>query len=137
MLKRALVISKGTANLEKAFWELVVQSNKKPDQNIQLREIAKTIAKEAGLPVDLHNRVWVDLPPVPKVDDLGATIVNLSKPPRKVFARLDTLFPVDDWKEMYLDKKWKGYVFSPVKYLDEVEKAAKKVLPALILGLRF
>jgi HD superfamily phosphohydrolase len=137
MLKTALVISRGTAKLEPAFWQLVVQSNKKPEESRKLRDIADAIAKEAAVPPDLQNRVWIDLPPLPKVDDLGATIVNLERPPAKSFARLDTLFPVDDWKVMYLNKKWKGYVFSPIKYISEVEKAAKKILPAQIAGLSF
>jgi HD superfamily phosphohydrolase len=137
MLKTALVISNDSAKLEAAFWELVVRSNKDHDQNRKLRTVAKAIAEKAGLPPDLHNRVWIDLPTLPKVEDLGAAIVNLAKPPGKDFARLDTLFPVDDWKKMYLEKKWKGYVFSPVKYIREVEGAAKKVLPAEISGLSF
>ena len=38
------------------------------------------------------------------------------------------LFPVNEWISIYQTHKWKGHVFCPPEYQNEISKAAKEIL---------
>jgi len=128
MLGRCLVISHGTAKIPKDFWEVVIRANKDQETAADLRRIAADIAKAAKLPIDRRHQVWIDLPPLPKVDDLGTTIVNLGTVKSPSYDHLENVFPVQEWKTSYTLKKWRGHVFAPIEHLSNVNKAAIRVL---------
>jgi len=139
MLARALVISEGTAKsqLPESLWDLAIKSNKDDSASKDLRQLSRLIAEEANLPPEHAGLVWIDLPAAPKVDDLGATIVNLGNVKDPFYDTLDHVFPVKEWGKTYLQKKWRGHVFAPLAYRSAVNRVAKRLFEDRFPGLAF
>ena len=141
LLKRALVISGRTVapsdaeTLPPVLITLVDEANSTAAGASRLRSLAYKIAVEAKVPEEQRKLVWIDLPPFPKVQDLGLTIVNLGTPREPKFEYLEQVFPVPDWAKMFQHRNWRGHVFAPAKSLVAVGKAAFDVLGSE-LGLK-
>jgi hypothetical protein len=94
------------------------------------------MAVEADLPEEDRNLVWLDLPPFPKVQDLGLTIVNLGTAESPEFDYLSNVFPVDQWATMFRDRHWRGHVFAPAQYLARVTRVAKSILESEVPDIK-
>jgi len=143
--KRVLVLSfetltsKSGANPKSfpdAFLNLMEESNQTPEGSARLREIAMEIAKESKVRKEDRKSIWIDLPPLPKTTGLGNTLVNQGTKDTPNFVLLEEIFPISQWRKMYMQRSWRGHVFAPPKYVDQVRKNAAAVLEKKIDGLK-
>jgi HD superfamily phosphohydrolase len=133
LFKRALVISRATVEKESMDFfdydtiKTLSLGLKECDNN--LRKLAKEICDTAGNPCD-ELYVWVDLPKLPPIGSADDTYINEGTITKPHFAKLKSLFPVDDWAEDHAEHKWKGYVFFPneEETREKIAEAAKAVL---------
>lgn len=139
VLKRALVISKGTIKAAttaskgkkeadiKMKYEKLLDLSKDPQQVRRLRDL---ITDEIGGKVTVYD-LWIDLPEPPSFREAKQALIRTSEDERE---RLDKIFPVSKWLETYAENKWKGHVFCPP--FDDIreiaDKAARKVLKSVL-----
>ena len=89
------------------------------------RKIAEEIVSAANLegrinPLD----VWVDLPSDPTFGEADRTLVRTAAGGLR---KLSEIFPIHYWSELYQKYKWRGHVFCPVDYQQQVYEAALDV----------
>lgn len=123
-------------SLPDEFMTLMDEANQTPEGARRLREIAAKIGDEAKMPPEDRRLIWVDLPLLPKVSGLGQTIVNQGTKEKPSFTLLEEIFPISQWRTMYMQKNWRGHVFAPHKYVDRVRKCVRSVLEREIKGLK-
>ena len=85
-----------------------------------------------GVPVDIYS-IWLDLPSFPKFNEGFRHIIRLNK---SMFPTLSELFPTSQWALSYAQFKWKGHLFGPLKYQEQITKTAKEVIENEI-GIKF
>lgn len=130
VLKRAVLISKHTIDFkkdksaepyEKDYFDLL---NKADNNHAKMKEVRETIAQEIkgnATPYD----IWIDLPPEPSFAEVSRTVIRTVDNKRTV---LEKIFRMDLWIKGYRENKWKGHIFCPPQYRNQVKVIAPKVL---------
>jgi len=88
------------------------------------RELAKEICKRANSPCP-EEFVWLDMPIPPRFKEGEETTI---REPDGNLLPLKSFFNVDQWAEHFDQHKWRGHVFSPAEHVQEISKAAQKVI---------
>jgi uncharacterized protein len=128
LLVRALTISHDTVGEDcrgGGFLQLKKLNQRGPDTYKAKRDIAHDIINAAGLQDKLGiGDVWVDLPSDPSFGEADRTFVlTASNQLRKV----SDLFPINYWSELYQKYKWRGHVFCPFEYQQQIYEASLEV----------
>lgn len=89
------------------------------------RQLAEDIIAAAHLkgtidPLD----IWVDLPSDPSFGEADRTFVRTAS---NNLRKVSDLFPIHYWSELYQKYKWRGHVFCPIEYQQQIHEAALQV----------
>ncbi len=131
--KRALIISgPHVEKTSKSFFgysRLKTLTLRLQKEDPALRQLAKEIWEVAKKPCELHD-LWIDFPKPPPIGMADDTYVNLGTFKSPDFAKLSTIFKVDDWAEAFMQNSYRGHVFCPddPKLREKISKAAVKVI---------
>lgn len=99
------------------------------------REMASEILSVANLEGKLSVRdVWVDLPSDPSFGEADRTFVSTASGGLR---KVSDLFPIHYWTEFYQKYKWRGHVFCPLEYQQEIYEASLKFFDESHLKLKF
>jgi len=141
LLKRALVISQSTIekpkrlstekagnNIKMKYQDLIELS----EDPVRIRQLRDLIVEEIGRKLTPYD-VWIDLPSPPSFREPSNTVIKITEDDRRT---LDKIFPISNWLTTYAENKWKGHVFCPPEYRDEVNKASIKIFKDE-LGIEF
>lgn len=137
LLVRALTISGDTVseNCGEGFMQLRKLNQRGANTYNAKRELAKEIIKAAGLEHKLDFRdVWVDLPSDPSFGEADRTFVRTAS---KSLRKVSDLFPIHYWSELYQKYKWRGHVFCPLEFQQEIHEAALEVFKCEPFELKF
>jgi len=89
------------------------------------RELASAILRAAHLEDTIGVRdVWVYLPSDPSFGEADRTFVRTAN---KSLRKVSDLFPIHYWGEQFKNYKWRGHVFCPQKYQQQIHEAALQV----------
>lgn len=124
---RALTISSDTVHESPnpGFTQLRKLNQRGAETYNAKRDIARSIIEQAGLQKKvLLSDVWVDLPTDPKFGEADRTFVRTHA---GALRKVSDLFPIQYWSEMYQKYKWRGHVFCPQEYQQEIHEAALEV----------
>jgi HD superfamily phosphohydrolase len=136
LLVRALTISHDTISPKCAGEYLQLRKlNQNSDGTYEAkRKIALLIIEASGLKDKMDPwDVWVDIPKDPKFGEADRTIVRT---PANKTRKVSDFFPIHYWSELYQKYKWRGHVFCPAQYKQEIHDAAIEVFRENY-GLRF
>jgi len=139
LLKRALVISQGTIKKDLRLSEENADKDIKMKYHdllkldpIRIRQLRDLIVEEIGRKITPYD-IWIDLPDAPSFKEPSQTVIKITEKDRDT---LDNIFPIDNWLITYAENKWKGHVFCPPQYRNEVYNACKKIFKDE-LGIEF
>lgn len=134
LLKRAVLISKRTIEGETGtsagqsaepydqnYYDFLTQGQKNPEL---VRELREKIAQEIRGDITPYD-IWIDLPTAPSFSEVNNTVIRTMDDDRAV---LDEIFKVNLWIKGYVENKWKGHVFCPPQYRNQVKEIAPKIL---------
>lgn len=127
-LVRALTISNDTIPYEcrEDYLQLRKLNQSNNETYVAKRNIAKEIIKAANLEGKLDSLdVWIDLPSDPSFGEADRTFVRTAS--HGELRKVSDLFPINYWSEMYRNYKWRGHVFCPVEYQQQIHEAALEV----------
>ena len=129
LLKRAVILSRNTLEIDDGFHQLLALRHKNNLKlHMRLREIAIRIWKEAtkkGIVCDAEQ-IWIDLPSVPEVSrDIDMAYVRF---PDNSLRPLTDVFPFSQWLEQYDLHKWQGHVFVPMGLENDMAPIIQDVL---------
>ncbi|MCL5405811.1 MAG: HD domain-containing protein [Deltaproteobacteria bacterium] len=132
---RALTISNDTIGKPgEGFLQLRKLNEKQADTYAAKRSLAGEILKAAKLDGKLDpGDVWVDLPYDPSFGEADRTYVHTASGSLR---KVSELFPIHYWVELFQKHKWRGHVFCPQEYQQEIHEAAVDVLNN-IYGIKF
>lgn len=134
-LVRALTISHDTISdkCEAEYLQLRKLNQASEGAYKAKRALAQEIINAAKLngKVSLSD-VWVDIPKDPTFGEADRTIVRTSA---NSLRKVSEIFPIHYWSEFYQKYKWRGHVFCPSEYQQEIHEAALKVFAEK--GLQF
>jgi len=89
------------------------------------RDLAKEILNAAGLEDKIGiEHIWVDLPSDPSFGEADRTFVRTAAGSLR---KISTLFPIHYWSELFQKYKWRGHVFCPQEYQQQIHEAALDV----------
>jgi uncharacterized protein len=124
LLVRALTISNDTIDekCNEEFLQIRKLNQRDPNTYKAKRNIAKEILDTSGLngKVDLRD-VWVDMPADPSFGEADRTFVRTASGSLR---KVSDLFPIHYWSELYKTYKWRGHVFCPQEYQQQIHEAA-------------
>jgi uncharacterized protein len=134
---RALTISNDTIDKkdqEGTFLQLR-QLNQLTVPNFKAkRDLASDILKASKLEGKISTAdVWIDLPKDPTFGEADRTFVRTAG---NSLRKVSELFPIHYWTELFQKHKWRGHVFCPREYQQEVHEAALEVFKEQF-GLKF
>lgn len=132
---RALTISNDTIGKCNAEFLQLRKLNEKGANTYQAkRTLAGEILEAANLgnKIDIGD-VWVDLPYDPSFGEADRTYVHTASGDLR---KVSELFPIHYWVELFQKHKWRGHVFCPQKYQQQIHEAALGVFHD-IYGLNF
>ena len=136
LLVRALTISNDTIGeqCQDEYLQLRKLNQRSADTYRTKRDLAKAIVDASGLgdKIDIKD-VWVDLPKDPSFGEADRTFVRTASGSLR---KVSDLFPIHYWSELYQKYKWRGHVFCPQEYQQEIHEAAVEVLKEEY-GLKF
>jgi HD superfamily phosphohydrolase len=135
LLKRALVISKGTIKgpndvsgektneIPNTGYQELLELGKNPERIRILREL---IAEESRMEITPYD-IWLDLPDPPSFREPSQTPIQITS---ETVETLDNIIPINKWLTGYAETKWKGHIFCPPqkKIRKKVNEAAQKIL---------
>lgn len=124
---RALTISKDTVGKKcnEGFLQLR-KLNQREDTYETKRALARKILKAANLDpgkIDASD-VWVDLPADPTFSEADRTYVRTASDSLR---RISQVFPIHYWTGLFQKYKWRGHVFCPKEYQQQIHDAALEV----------
>lgn len=134
---RALTISNDT--IEDGCNEGYVQLRKLNQYGLATYSAKRALAREIVTTANLGEKidpldVWVDLPSDPSFGEADRTFVRTAS---KELRKVSDLFPIHYWSELYQKYKWRGHVFCPVEYQQEIYEAALEVFAREKYDVRF
>jgi len=74
------------------------------------------------------GEILISVPSPPKIDTRDAYVQITKKAKLEI---IDDFFPVDRWLEAYILNKYRGFVYAPEKYRNEIRDAAIPVIKEL------
>jgi len=138
LLVRALTISNDTVEedcQQGGYLQLRKLNQRNPMTYKAKRDIAREIIKAAGLESKLNIQdVWLDLPSDPSFGEADRTFVLTAS---KSLRKISDLFPINYWSELYQKYKWRGHVFCPLEYQQQIYEAALEVFKNEPFELKF
>lgn len=126
-LVRALTISNDTIdeNCNEGFMQLRKLNQHGVATYTAKRQLAEAIVTAANLDGKVDPlQVWVDLPSDPSFGEADRTFVRTAS---KGLRKVSDLFPIHYWSELYQKYKWRGHVFCPVEFQQQIHEGALKV----------
>ncbi len=136
LLVRALTISHDTVapRCNDGFMQLRKLNQRGASTYQAKRELASEILRAAHLENTIGVRdIWVDLPSDPSFGEADRTFVRTAG---KSLRKVSDLFPIHYWSELFKNYKWRGHVFCPQEYQQQIHEAALQVFKEQ-LGLKF
>ncbi|HPJ69058.1 MAG TPA: HD domain-containing protein [Desulfobacteraceae bacterium] len=137
LLVRALTINNDTIADDSGggFLQLRKLNQRGYDTYKTRRDIAFEILKTAALEDKLSIRdIWVDFPSDPSFGEADRTYVRTASGKLR---KVSDLFPIHYWTELYQKYKWRGHVFCPLKYQQEIYEASLEFFKGDPFKLRF
>lgn len=134
---RALTISNDT--IKEDCNEGYVQLRKLNQKGIETYLAKRTIAEEIVAKANLLGEidpldVWVDLPSDPSFGEADRTFVRTAAGGLR---KVSDLFPIHYWSELYQKYKWRGHVFCPAEFQQQIHEAALEVFAGEKYGVLF
>jgi hypothetical protein len=134
---RALTISNDT--IEEGCNEGYVQLRKLNQNGVAIYKAKRSLAEEIVTAAKLDGKidpldVWVDLPSDPSFGEADRTFVRTAAGTLRM---VSDLFPIHYWSELYQKYKWRGHVFCPVEFQQEIHEAALEVFSSEKYDVRF
>ncbi len=127
LLVRALTISQDTVAVKcnSGFMQLRKLNQRGASTYKAKRELALDILRAANLEGIIGRQdIWVDLPSDPSFGEADRTFVRTAS---KSLRKVSDLFPIHYWSELFKNYKWRGHVFCPQEYQQQVHEAALQV----------
>lgn len=125
---RALTISNDTVSNEchdGGFMQLRKLNQREISTYQTRRDLAEEILKASNLENKIDGGdIWVDLPSDPSFGEADRTYVRTAS---NSLRKVSDLFPIHYWSEFYQKHKWRGHVFCPQEYQQEIHEAALEV----------
>jgi len=137
LLVRALTINNDTVgeDCREDFLQLRKLNQRSAATYKAKRNIAKEILNKSGLKSKINiSDVWIDFPSDPSFGEADRTYVRTAS---KKLRKVSELFPIGYWSELYQKYKWRGHVFCPLEYQQEIYQAALEVFKNKTFNLRF
>lgn len=131
-LVRALTISNDTVvgdDTLEGCKDGYIQLRKLNQKGVQYYEAKRVLSREIIKAAGLEDKlaiadVWIDLPSDPSFGEADRTFVRTAD---NSLRKVSSLFPIHYWSEFYRLYKWRGHVFCPQEYQQNIHEASLKV----------